>query len=294
MPKIWLDYDQAALDAAYDQRVWAPDAAEWIARYAADTAAARAAHPPEVHDFGANLLDLYRAPKPRGIHLHVHGGAWRSLTRGDAGMAAPALLAAGFDMAVPDFRLLPEHRLPDMVEDVVASCLWAARRGRLHLSGHSSGAHVAAVVATDPRLAGLLASVTLISGLFDMAPVLLSARGTYVRLTPEEARAMSPIHHVGRIQAPVVLAHGDQESPEFIRQTQEFGRALDVAPIVLEGTNHFAAAYALASGPVHAAMLALGQAGAARWSERRDSNPRPPVPQTDALPGCATLRRRRQ
>ena len=26
------------------------------------------------------------------------------------------------------------------------------------------------------------------------------------------------------------------------------------------------------------------------WSERRDSNPRPPVPQTDALPGCATLR----
>jgi hypothetical protein len=28
------------------------------------------------------------------------------------------------------------------------------------------------------------------------------------------------------------------------------------------------------------------------WSERRDSNPRPPVPQTDALPGCATLRPR--
>ena len=37
---VWLDLDQAALDAAYDQRVWAPDAAEWIARYAADTAAA--------------------------------------------------------------------------------------------------------------------------------------------------------------------------------------------------------------------------------------------------------------
>src|SRR5579859_4135905 len=28
------------------------------------------------------------------------------------------------------------------------------------------------------------------------------------------------------------------------------------------------------------------------WSERRDLNPRPPVPQTDALPGCATLRPR--
>lgn len=29
-----------------------------------------------------------------------------------------------------------------------------------------------------------------------------------------------------------------------------------------------------------------------RWSERQDLNLRPPVPQTDALPGCATLRRR--
>src|SRR5215510_7934167 len=26
------------------------------------------------------------------------------------------------------------------------------------------------------------------------------------------------------------------------------------------------------------------------WSERRDLNPRPPDPQSDALPGCATLR----
>ena len=31
-------------------------------------------------------------PPARGIHLHVHGGAWRSLTRADAGMAAPALV----------------------------------------------------------------------------------------------------------------------------------------------------------------------------------------------------------
>jgi len=251
MEKIWLHYDQAALDAAYDQRVWAPDAAEWVARYAADTAAAPR---PEVHDYGAGLLDLYRAPdNTRGIHLHVHGGAWRMLTRADAGMAAPALTAAGWDMAVPDFRLLPEHRLPDMVEDVVAACLWAMARGPLHLSGHSSGAHVAAVVAGDPRVRP--ASVTLISGLYDLRPALLSARGAYVTLSEAETHALSPIH--GRIDAPVILAHGDAESPEFIRQTQEFGAAIGVTPIVLERTNHFAAAYALASGLVHQAMLAL-------------------------------------
>ena len=260
MEPIFLHHDQASLDAAYDQRVWAPDAAAWIARYAVDTAAARAAHPPEVHETGMGLLDLYCRPGARGLHLHVHGGAWRSLTRADAGFAAPDLLAAGLDMAVPDFRLLPEFSLPDMVEDVVAACLWATRHAAgvpVHLSGHSSGAHVAAVVAGDPRLAGCFASVTLISGVYDLRPVLLSARGGYVKLTETQARALSPIHHAGRISAPVVLAHGDRESPEFIRQTREFGAAIGVAPIVLEQTNHFAAAYALASGPVHRAMLAL-------------------------------------
>lgn len=258
MEKIWLDYDQAGLDRAYDQRAWAPDAADWISRYGRDTAAARAAHPPAVLDYGGGLLDLYRAPEnTRGIHLHLHGGAWRLLTRGDAGMAAPALLAAGWDMAVPDFRLLPEHRMPAVVEDVVAACLWAAARGRLHLSGHSSGAHLAAVAATDARLAGRIASLTLISGSYDLEPVLLSARGDYVKLGAEEAHEFSPIRHAARITAPVVLAHGDAESPEFIRHTRALAEALGVAPIVLAGTNHFAAAYALAAGPVHQAMLAL-------------------------------------
>jgi len=260
MEMVFLHYDQAGLDAAYDQRVWAPDAAAWIARYAADTAAARATNPPELHDTGTGLLDLYRCPAPRGLHLHVHGGAWRSLTRADAAFAAPALFSAGLDLAVPDFRLLPQFTLLDLVEDVVAACLWAARFAGglpLHLSGHSSGAHVAGVIATDPRLAGKLASVTLVSGVYDLHPVLLSARGNYVKLSEEQSWALSPIHQVGRISAPVVLAYGDQESPEFIRQTQALGAAIGVAPIVLEGTNHFAAAYALTAGPVHQAMLAL-------------------------------------
>ena len=204
------------------------------------------------------LLDLYlAAPPARGIHLHVHGGAWRSLRRAYAGMAALALVAACLDVAVPDFRLLPEFRLPHMVEDVVAACLWAAACGPLHLSGHSSGAHVAAVVATDPRVGPLLRSVTLLSGLYDLEPALLSARGGYVALEAAEARALSAVQHVRRIAAPVVIAYGTAESPEFIRQSKDFARLIGVEPIVLEGTNHFATAYALAEGPVHQAMLAL-------------------------------------
>lgn len=260
---VWLDLDQAALDAAYDQRVWAPDAAEWIARYAADTAAARAACPPELHETGAGPLDLYRpAGVPRGLHVHVHGGAWRSLTRGDAGFCAPALLAAGFEVAVPDFRLLPEHRLPDQLADVVVACLWALRRAEalgvpLHLSGHSSGAHVAACAALDPRLAPQLRSLTLVSGMYDLTPVMLSARSAYVALSPEEVAALSPIREAARLPRATLVAVGDRESPEFQRQSRELAAALGREAMILRETHHFAAAYALAAGPLHEAMLAL-------------------------------------
>jgi arylformamidase len=256
---VWRDLDQAALDAAYDQRVWAPDAAEWIARYGADTAAARAAHPPELHEYGAGRLDLYRpAGPPRGLHLHVHGGAWRSLTRGDAGFCAPALLAAGFEVAVPDFRLLPEHRLPDQLADVVAACAWAARRaGALHLSGHSSGAHVAACAALDPRVAPHLRSLTLVSGMYDLTPVMLSARSAYVRLSEAEVAALSPLFRAAEFPAATLVAVGERESPEFLRQARDFAQALGREAILLPDTHHFAAAYALAGGTLHEAMLAL-------------------------------------
>ena len=42
--------------------------------------------------------------------------------------------------------------------------------------------------------------------------------------------------------------------------------------------------------PAPPKRLSTGSKCLISWSERRDSNPRPPVPQTDALPGCATLR----
>jgi len=251
--KVWLDYDQAALDAAYDQRVWAPDMAEWLARHRADTAAARAALKPETLSYGPHLLDLYPAQgTPRGIHLHIHGGAWRAQSRDDSGFLAPALTAAGFAVAVPEFSLLPARRLPDVVAELRDCVAWLQPRGPIHLSGHSSGAHLAAVLATETEFA----SVTLVSGVFDLEPVLLSARRAYVALDAVEAAAFSPLRHAARIRGTLRLAWGTAESPEFIRQSEAMAAATGAETFVLPGVNHFAAAYAPAQGALHAALVA--------------------------------------
>jgi arylformamidase len=254
-PKVWLHYDQAGLDAAYDQRAWCEDVPAWLDRYRADTAAARAALRPEVLRYGSHDLDLYRATAPRhGLHLHIHGGAWRAQGREDSGYLGPALTAAGFDVAVPDFGLLPGTRMPEVIEQLMACAAFLATRGPTHLSGHSSGAHYAAVLAT--RLT--FASVTLVSGVYDLGPVLLSARRDYVRLSADEADSLSPIRHAARIAAPVLIAWGTAESPEFIRQGEAMAEATGARRFVLHGMHHFAAPYALTAGPLHEALLSLG------------------------------------
>jgi arylformamidase len=255
MAKAWREYDQAALDAAYDQSRWCAEMEACRARYRADTKAARAALRPETVSYGPHAMDLYAARGTRrGLHLHLHGGAWKANTRADAGFVAPAWVAAGFDVAVPDFSLLPAARLPGVVAELEACLRFLAPRGPVHLSGHSSGAHLAAVLATRFRLA----SVTLVSGIYDLEPVLLSARGAYVKLTPEEAAALSPIRHAACITASLTLAWGTAESPEFIRQGEEMAAATGARRLVLDGTHHFAAAYALCAGPLFRAMLERG------------------------------------
>jgi arylformamidase len=254
-PKVWLHYDQAALDAAYDQRAWCDEVPAWLARYRTDTAAARAALHPQTLSYGPHDLDLYPAQAPRrGLHLHIHGGAWRAQGRDDSGFVAPALAAAGFDVAVPDFSLLPGTPMPAVVEELAACAAFLAGSGPIHLSGHSSGAHYAAVLATLLPFA----SVTLVSGVYDLTPVLLSARRDYVRLSAEEAAALSPIRHAARIAAPVFVAWGTAESPEFIRQSEAMADATAARRFVLQGLNHFAAPYALTEGPLHKALISLG------------------------------------
>lgn len=119
----------------------------------------------------------------------------------------------------------------------------------MFLSGHSSGGHLAAVALTTDwqRDFGLPSNIIkgglCCSGLYDLYPVSLSARSNYVRLPPPVIEALSPIKYVRNLNAPVVVAYGTSETPEFQRQ-REFAAAVNGAgkPITLlvgEGYNHF-------------------------------------------------------
>jgi arylformamidase len=152
-----------------------------------------------------------------------------------------------------------------MVAQVRRGVAWirrnAARFGgdpaRLHISGHSSGGHLAACVAVtdwvqDHDLPGdVIKSAVLASGIYDLLPVRLSARNDYVKLDPSTEQALSPIRHLRHFTGKAYVARGALESDEFKRQSGTLAATLDpvqmAAPLAeYAGLNHFEVAETLA------------------------------------------------
>jgi len=283
-PKVFRDYDRAALDAAYDQSHYAPNLRQLLRRYTSNSeltrtrlgAPRRVAYGPQPIE----QLDLYRTERANApVHIFIHGGAWRAGLAKDYAFPAEMFVQAGAHYVVPDFAWVQDAgaSLLPIAEQIRRALLWVARNaasfggdaGRIYVSGHSSGAHQAGVLAsTDWKQTGLPADVVkgyvLISAMYDLLPVSLSSRSSYVRFDERTLDELSAMRHVERIGAPVTVVYGTLETPEFQRQSREFAEALRTAGkpvqlVVAEGYNHFEVMETLANPFQFAGRAALEQ-----------------------------------
>lgn len=262
---VWLGMSQEELDAAYDQLKYAPNQMQVLERFARNSEQARGRlGQPLRWAYGESTveaLDVYTTQQPHApVCVFIHGGAWRSGLARNYGFLAELFTNAGAHLVVPDFVsvLETDGDLLPMAEQVQAAIAWVYRHAsrfggnadQIYVCGHSSGAHLAAVALYAPwrqshGLPGnLLKGAVCCGGLYDLRPVRLSARSSYVRLTDETELALSPMRHLGHIHTPLVVAHGSLETPEFIRQSREFAQALAAAakPVELltaDACNHF-------------------------------------------------------
>jgi arylformamidase len=148
-------------------------------------------------------------------------------------------------------------RMPDMIAQLRRAVIWLSRNAhsfggdpaRIHVVGHSSGAHLTSVLLTSDwqglgATDNILKSGACVSGMYELRPVLLSARSSYVRLSAAEEDELSAIRHLDRVGCPILVAYGAKESPEFQRQGREFAAALRasgrrVKELILPACNHF-------------------------------------------------------
>ena len=261
-PRVWLDMDQKELDDAYDQRVYAANVPQILARYKASSDVARTRlGQPRRYAYGPTPvegLDVYvtrRANAP--ISILIHGGAWRGEVARDYAFPAELFVNAGAHYVVPDFAPVQDHggSLLPMADQVRRAVAWVYRNaqsfggdpGRIYVSGHSSGGHLAGVVlVTDWKKEFNLPADTVkgglcCSGMFDLKPVRLSARSSYVKFTDEMEQVLSSQRHIDKLNCPVIVAYGTLETPEFQRQSRDFAAAVKAAgkPVeLLVGANY--------------------------------------------------------
>jgi arylformamidase len=271
-PLVWLDMDQQALDDAYDQLVYAPNRDQVHKRnmFNSDRVRARLGAPKRLA-YGSKpveQLDLFATDKPNApINVFIHGGAWRARTVKDYAFMAEMFVRAGAHWAGLDFDGVEGTNgdLLPMADQVRRAVAWVHKNAkgfggdpnRIYISGQSSGAHLAANVATtDWKDYGAPADVVkgalLCSGMYELKPVRLSKRSQYVAFTDETEEKLSSQRHLDRLNCPVIVAYGTFETPEFQRQNREFAEAVKkagkpVTLLVAEGYNHFEIAEAIAN-----------------------------------------------
>lgn len=185
-------------------------------------------------------FDLY-LPKTRSSKVpvvYVYGSAWRKkFNKADFVFVAQALTSLGHPVIVPEHRRYPEIKFPVFITDIADAISYAERQDiglpqpltEYFLMGHSSGAHTAALLATDQRyvrqsnvkarLKGLIA----MSGPYDLPMDDAEVAPIFSTTTAQRAK---PVLNVRSGMPPTLLLHGLADPRVPFYHTTRFRDAL--------------------------------------------------------------------
>jgi acetyl esterase/lipase len=170
----------------------------------------------------AQRLDVYMpddAKTDSPVLLFIHGGGWAIGDKNEYRFVAQAFAPVGVIVVIPDYRLHPDVVFPEFVRDGAAAVAWTSRNLAGHplfLTGHSAGAHIAALLNLDERYLdeagvprGAVAGIIGLSGPYDFLPL---TEDRLKRIFPEASRDESqPIRFVDGTEAPMLLITGDAD-----------------------------------------------------------------------------------
>ena len=199
--------------------------------------------------FSRQNLDVYVPKnKARGILVFGYGGGFRDGNKDEYGFAGEAFASLGFVTVIYDYRLNPDFTFPSYLEDAALVVRWAVDHAKrfgvdpknLVVAGHSAGAYLAAMLASDKRY---LERVDLepkdiklalcFSGGFDFYdPKRLEHNGFLsddfrdVFGNPSTYLETQPINFINGDEPPFLIVHGVQDQILPVGQARSFVKKL--------------------------------------------------------------------
>lgn len=186
--------------------------------------------------------------------VYIHGGYWQQLSAAESLFNAADAVRYGVALHAVEYDLAPRATVEEIVGqciDDVVTTLGALGPSRVVLAGCSAGAHLAAMCARDRRIAESIDGLALLSGIFDLRPLVVTPTNDALGLDHDRAARLSPLLLDPLVpRARVLCAVGRHESGEFARQNGDFAvhlraAGVDVTDIVVDGRDHFDLPYDL-------------------------------------------------
>ena len=191
-------------------------------------------------------LDVYRPADARGAPVVVffYGGSWKSGKRQWYRWAGEALARRGLVVIIPDYRKWPQVRMDGFMRDAARAVAWSREHAgeyggdptALFLMGHSAGAHIGALLATDDRwlqavgmkpdqLRGFIG----LAGPYDFLP--LKDPDFVDMFGPTHAAQLNsqPVHFVNGDEPPMLLMQGTTDKIVWPRNARSLGATLEKA-----------------------------------------------------------------
>ncbi len=215
------------------------------------------------------------------VHVFIHGGFWRGLDKRIYSEIAQPIVASGAIAILVNYDLCPAVTLDDIVDQILACVAWVYRQApryggdpdRISLSGHSAGAHLAAMTLChdwdrEGLPMNLIKAVILISGIYDLGLVPRLSVNEEIRLTADQARRNSVMSATPRVHCHALVTAGAEEPRLWLQQSLDYVQRLARAGLVtryleLPDEHHFSITERLAQAdhPLTKAMLNLINSG---------------------------------
>jgi acetyl esterase/lipase len=181
-------------------------------------------------------LDVYTPePQPENADVVVffYGGGWSDGSKDTYTFVGDALTSRGYVVVIPDYRKYPDVRFPDFVYDGAEAVAWAkahaaeygGNAANIHVMGHSAGAHLAALLASDARYLqkhGMkpadLRSFAGLAGPYHFIPEKQLYKDVFG--PPERYPLMHVDNFISGDEPPMLLLHGGDDSTVALTNLQ--------------------------------------------------------------------------
>ena len=157
------------------------------------------------------------------VYVYIHGGFWQEGNKDMYSLVISAFTKNNFNTAVIGYDLAPTCSIPQIITQVAEAVdviFSHFNQSKLILFGHSAGAFLAAAIAAAKS--SLIQHIVLISGVYELCPLIGTTINDTLQLTTEQAQDLSSIVSDYNVNVPAHIYVGGDESSEFRKQSQRF------------------------------------------------------------------------